>query len=565
MQLESQNQLINGTNLVKLFFNQMIIFKAKYEMQKMGRDDVVDTASQLFSRKLSDIGLAPKAAFLSALVAGILAHAYILTSSLVYHDSAYTMMQSVGATLSSGRWGLELLATATDALGATSQTFFLNGILSIFLIGLFCAIVVSLLGIRSSILAGVVGAIFAVFPSVAATFTYIFTAVYYFFAYFLAALSLWLYRDKPGVRTFVAGLLLLVFSISVYQASLCISVALVFSVAVIDVLYGRTDYRESIKASVALVALPVAAAAVYLILNKALVVALGISVTGYQGMSSVAQTDFALLLGALEECYTNFLSWGWNGFNFSLPIQLVLIGLTVISFASLCRDVFLTHKGPVSAVALVALTALTPVAMSCAYIMSVSAEYAVHSLMVYSLAVFIAFLAAILDHSQTFKAVVIHGKRLGSVVAVSVLLGYVFVAAQYWYLDSAAYFRMTFVQEEAQSWFTTLVTEIKSCDGYSDEVPVVFVGDPGKEDTTIFSYPQGRVSILGGNYSTQTLISDYSWLNFMKIHTGYNPKTVDDEEPWLNSEEVRSMPCYPDSGSIAIVNNAVVVKFSNNE
>ena len=55
-------------------------------------------------------------------------------------------------------------------------------------------------------------------------------------------------------------------------------------------------------------------------------------------------------------------------------------------------------------------------------------------------------------------------------------------------------------------------------------------------------------------------VNDYTWIKFMKQWTGYSP-TVIDAAAFAEIDEVKQMPSYPDDGSIAIINDIVVVKF----
>ena len=57
-------------------------------------------------------------------------------------------------------------------------------------------------------------------------------------------------------------------------------------------------------------------------------------------------------------------------------------------------------------------------------------------------------------------------------------------------------------------------------------------------------------------------VNDYTWIKFMKQWTGYSP-TVIDAAAFAEIDEVKQMPSYPDDGSIAIINDTVVVKFQN--
>ncbi len=48
----------------------------------------------------------------------------------------------------------------------------------------------------------------------------------------------------------------------------------------------------------------------------------------------------------------------------------------------------------------------------------------------------------------------------------------------------------------------------------------------------------------------------------MKNWCGYDPVTLDETE-FLERDEIKQMPCYPDYGSIRVIDETVVIKFAD--
>ncbi len=135
------------------------------------------------------------------------------------------------------------------------------------------------------------------------------------------------------------------------------------------------------------------------------------------------------------------------------------------------------------------------------------------------------------------------------------------IPAFYFYADNQAYLKMNLIQEETTNYFNVLVANIKGCDGYTDDMPIVFRGG-AIQDNTLHTVAIQSTTYTGYEYSFSDMLNDYTWLQYMILHTGFSP-SIDWDASWTYSnEEVENMPCYPDSGSIRVVENKVVVKFA---
>lgn len=58
------------------------------------------------------------------------------------------------------------------------------------------------------------------------------------------------------------------------------------------------------------------------------------------------------------------------------------------------------------------------------------------------------------------------------------------------------------------------------------------------------------------------LVNNYAWRAFVERHCGYAPEEIWDREKYEKMDEVRQMPSYPDKGSIKVISDTAVIKFS---
>lgn len=122
------------------------------------------------------------------------------------------------------------------------------------------------------------------------------------------------------------------------------------------------------------------------------------------------------------------------------------------------------------------------------------------------------------------------------------------------------YLVMNMQCEQAVSYFTTMVTQIKSLDGYKDTMKVAFIGGRIKDEAFTYNEEFDEYSIGGrGN----DLLNIYSRVDFLKRYLGYGQEILSDTETLKQLETVQKLPDYPDEGSMKIINDVIVVKLEN--
>lgn len=154
------------------------------------------------------------------------------------------------------------------------------------------------------------------------------------------------------------------------------------------------------------------------------------------------------------------------------------------------------------------------------------------------------------NNKRTFKA--LRGFLLVTILTFGLL---------YVRYDNYCYMLSEFRQQQAIRYFTTLTTRIMSVNGYKKDMAVAFINERKKynnidEVHEYYDYP-------ATNPFCYPIINSYEKNSraFMKYWCGYMPEFVEDNKGLEDNSIVREMPCYPDEGSIKIIDNVIVVKF----
>lgn len=145
-------------------------------------------------------------------------------------------------------------------------------------------------------------------------------------------------------------------------------------------------------------------------------------------------------------------------------------------------------------------------------------------------------------------------KYVSYIILVLIMLSFVRIS-------NICYTKATIVQENAISFYTTLITKIKCIDNYDDNLPVVYINEFQKEDITFHGiWAFEDINITPFHYDS--IINSYTWEKTMKIWCGFDP-IKGNAEDFIDNEVVKNMTRYPKDGSIKIVDNTIVVKFAD--
>ena len=140
----------------------------------------------------------------------------------------------------------------------------------------------------------------------------------------------------------------------------------------------------------------------------------------------------------------------------------------------------------------------------------------------------------------------------------------IYLCVHFAYVANVGYTKAAISQEGAISYFTRLSSRIQSVEGYSTEYPVAYINEDSKKSEQLTLPELNDVAVYKPfKQNAENIINNYNWKEYMDQWCGFGPVTASHEQmvKLLKNEEVSQMPCYPDAGSIAIIDDVIVVKF----
>jgi uncharacterized membrane protein len=282
--------------------------------------------------------------------------------------------------------------------------------------------------------------------------------------------------------------------------------------------------------------------------------------SGYQGADTMGQTTLAAVLTGLKGCYRDFIKLVYNNVMYLNPTQyvrrcyLIQMIVWIIGVISLLFG----EKGcAVKKTFMVLGFAIFPVALYLIYLMVPNGW--VYTLMAYSVVFVSIFTLLWADRYE----VSFDTKKIlqGATQWMAVLTSILMIAIYVWY-GNGCYMALEYTKYHDLSYFQTMVTQIKSIEGYQDELPVAMIGNTITDETNNMGSMVTATFGLDGKIDSN--INAYSRDFIMTKYLGFAPRFCGYEEikELMENEEVQAMPCYPDSGSIQIVDGVIVVKLS---
>jgi hypothetical protein len=510
----------------------------------------------------------------AAVICGVLTHGYMLFNKISYHDDIFCLY-SLGGTYGSGRWSLGILgALVRRLLGGTYSAPALNGIFSILLIAVAATLIVLLFRIRDILWIVAVACIMETFPVVTATFSYMFTAPYYMLALVLAVLAAYLMSlHKKWLDGYGIGAVLsIAVAVGIYQAYFGVTVALVLAWLVWDyeeltgVQGKKSPASRVILTGIWNVAVMALGLVLYALLNKLFLAITNYELSDYRGVNNMFAVTPSGLLKSVAGAYVSFVQMftgDYAGLTSVLPIRLALLLLWLAAAWFLVVSTIRHQKDMLCRVLYWVMILLLPLAIHIVNVMVSGGDTEVHTLMLYSLAVMFIFPIAVIAKNTSGCAVSCERTACGKVFAIAgKVLAAVLVLA-YAVVDNQAYMRVGLLQNEATAFYNRLITRIESTDGYSQSDGIYIAGALEISDGNLTEVPQfPAVSMTGYTMTSAEFINDYAWKEYVRWQLGFDPVY---ETQLPDTAVLDEMGCYPDADSIRIVDDVVIVKFSDGD
>ena len=515
---------------------------------------MTDTNESLLERWLGKLGgvyRENRLPLLSALIAGLLAHMYVLTNNLPNYDGIRYLFGK-GETLGSGRWGLVLVRWLIPNVTMP----WLHGIASLLMLAAACCLIVRMFGFRRPLTQLLLPALIVVFPSQIGNFCFMFVASSYALAFLLVVFAVWCARSLRGVKCWLLFLPSLVFALSMYQGYVSVAAGLLLLLLVKDVLDAGAEDRspEVFKRGLRYLLLLAVGAGLYRVsINLSLALA---------HIDPNEYTNEALyrgpgLLRGIATAYGMFV------FNLTSRYNMLIVSklsraMHFIAFLLCGAGLVYSQiraKKPRQTLLLLLCLALLPLGLGCLYLIIEWGR--IHTLVLYGYACL--YVLVFLGIERLPERFLNPGRDLCAAALALVVLLNVSYANQ-------VYLHMQLHYENAYSLATTLVTQIRSLPGYEEDMPVALYDSASDFLQEIPELAVNNPDI----YGVETQILVYSQFNgateplFFRWYLGANMPFAPRETAKALAADARTqdMPVYPNDGSIRILDGVVYVKFS---
>ena len=490
-----------------------------------------------------------KTAFLAAVIIGLLIHMPVLVRDIPNHDGLDSMYFDQNM-ITSGRWFL------TIACGFSSYFSlpWLIGVLGLIFLGITAAVLVDFLEIEQKGTAVLVSGLLVAFPALVSTFAYVYTLDGYMLALLLAVLApLVTKKYKNG---FIAGGILLAFSMGIYQIYLSFTMLLcVYGILMLFLADGC--WKEKAKGMLRYLYMGIIGVSLYYILLQILLKLQGKELASYQGINEMGTVGTGLL-GTIKTIYSDFITFSARSgilFKnvFSIAAVVLLIALVVYTVFGVMREKKL-YKSPWFYAVILLLAVGLPIATN--IILLISPEVNYHLLMRYQWVMYLILPIAFADKFGKGN-----GSRWVLLISAAVLL------FNYAVMDNIAYSNLQKKYEKTYALCVRLSDRIEQTEGYYQGMPIAMIGVVGDEnypETDITGEVTGSMIGMNGDY---LLYTRTNYQAFFKNYLGITINLVSDEEMLAiyDSEEYQEMGSFPAADSLKVVDGTLYIKLENSE
>ncbi len=501
-----------------------------------------------------------KTAFTVTFLLGLLIHLPVFLGDFPNHDGLDSMYFDQNM-ITSGRWFL----TIACGLSSYFSLPWLTGLLSLMYLGIAAAALCEFLHVRDTLRILLISGLLVSFPALCATYGYLFTADGYMMALMLVMLALTVTDGfKKG---FLAGGILLSFSLGIYQSYLAFAAILALT-GIMRILfadpeegYGSTG-KDKLRNCLKYAAMGGIGLIFYYLMLRILLLVQGKVLASYQGINGAENTGISLM-GRLKALYHDFAAFTVKGRvlgNGMLSYGLWILLLFAAGILFFRKRLI---KKPLRILWLFLYALLIPLCVN--WILLVSPQVNYHLLMRYQWVLFPILLlwAATQENRKTEKGA--ENRKSGTPDGILQWCLFVSVAGlifHYAVTDQIAYANLEKKYEKTYAYCLRLVDRMEQTPGYTRDMPVAMIGVQSRETFPLTDVTGAVTDPMIGMNGDYLLYTGRNYQAFCKHYLGVTFELVPEEamEEIYYSDEYQAMDSFPGPESVKVVNGILYIK-----
>ncbi len=551
------------------------------------------TAGEFLENSKLKISSRAKTAFIACFVIGLITHMTVMVGDFPNHDGLASLYFDQNM-ITSGRW---FLGTACG-ISSYFALPWLIGILSILYLSVSAAITAEVLELKGRLSSALVGAIMAAFPALASTFAYVFTMDGYMLGMLFGILAVFV--TKKFRFGWIAGAVLLAFSMGTYQAYLPVVILLCMYAAVLRITKcggegrkskdtkknsGTTGIekgsRDSVKAKffdvLHFLYMGIGGGALYFLILQVMLKIQGKVLDTYQGINSlegagstaagagattnIAEAASGGLLHKIAAMYRDFAAFTLKS-DILAPNAFAWIAIGLLALAAavlLVREIVRKKWYKSIWLYIIALLVIIVLPLASNIIMIISSDITYHALMRYQWVMFPVCLLGMID-AMTAKT--------NKISAVSTWIAFICATVLilcYTVTDNIGYSNLQKKYERTYAYCVRLLDRIEQTPGYYPGIPVAMIGVVSEDQYPKADLTGGVTDNLIGLSGDYLLYKNTDYELFIKNYLGssLNMITGDEIARIYNSEEYILMDSFPAESSVKLVDGVIYVKTEN--
>lgn len=502
-----------------------------------------------------------KIGFLVALVVGLIAHITMITETIMSQDGLWNSMEYFRPgdwEISIGRWGIAIIERLIQFIAIPT----INTVLCILMVAITAVLIIDLLDFKSKVSSIFTALALVLTPTLVVTLLYIYTAFAYCFNLLISTFVIWLiYKSKHKKIGFALAALCFMFSLSIYQGYVGVTVGLCMMISILDLLKNN-DIKEVFKNIGKTILALLIGGILYLGLTKIILMVSNIDASNYNNANSISISGIISGLGSsLLQTYKDFGTFFFGndivvnanytrGLIYAVFFIMFALGL-ITTIASIKEENKKIKIGKISLIIL--FISLLPIGLNIIDIIaSGSTMYALTSV---QMILIIPFAFAIFELLNKFVLV--------KWIAILSCFG---VMWTYYLADNTSYAALKLTYNQAYSSTMRVMDRIETTPGYVKDMPILFGGIIGNNNyprtSSLYAYTVGSIvnnTAFHGPYGSAM----GTWTKFLKIFYGLDVRMCTAEEYYkIVTGDVykNEMECFPAESSVRIMNGIVVVK-----
>lgn len=479
----------------------------------------------------------------------VLSYLYFVANDLNNHDNVSVLLYGYGTGVASGRWFLQILGDLQEKLNGVYNIPLFNAGFGLFYLYLASALIIRILHIDDSKLCFGIGAITASFPTVAASMFFSFTVQFYFLAILLGVGGVYLVRKPKWYR--VISSILFALSLGIYQAYFpFVAILLVLSL-IQEALDNQVKWDHLLKNSFILLILLVLGYVLYMVLNQVMLYLYGCELNNYRGnasMGKIALGDLPWMIKLVYKYFFLLFRFDYCSVSATPMIRFCVgFGFAITLFCI----IYDWKKRPLlKNLELCFLLFILPVAANSIIILVPTGN--IYTLMVLGL-ISVFYLPALMAQNIQLCS---QGKKIFTSILCLML---VIASTDYAYQNNGNYRSMYYQNRVTENYYAVLFSQIKSMDGYQDDMEVVFIGDAIDDQSLKDAWEYTYFQYGGKSRTAMEAINAYSRPAFIQYYFGYSTRYATVEEIAKYSSHFTEAETYPNDGSIKIIDHTVFV------